>query len=82
MNLLSLSAAVVARSSSESTRKISSVGVGSKNSAEHSHPIHHLPRSQPAFGLRRQPELCQQGAGVTAQDGDAVVADARDIVSE
>ncbi len=23
-----------------------------------------LTRNQPAFGLRRQPELCQQGAGV------------------
>ena len=26
-----------------------------------------LPHSQPASGLRRQPELCQQAAGVTAQ---------------
>jgi hypothetical protein len=25
---------------------------------------HHLPRSQPASRLRRQPELCQQAAGV------------------
>ncbi len=24
----------------------------------------HLPRSQPASGLRRQPELCQQAVGV------------------
>jgi hypothetical protein len=29
-----------------------------------SHP-HHLTRTQPAFELRRQPELCQQAAGVT-----------------
>ena len=33
---------------------------------------HHLPRSQPASGLRRQPELCQQTAEVTAQNGVAV----------
>ena len=33
---------------------------------------HHLPRSQPASGLRRQPELCQQAAEVTAQNGVAV----------
>jgi hypothetical protein len=26
--------------------------------------IHRLLRSQPASGLRRQPELCQQAAGV------------------
>ena len=26
--------------------------------------IHRLPRTPPAYGLRRQPELCQQGAGV------------------
>ena len=26
--------------------------------------IHHLPRSHPASGLRRQPELCQQAAEV------------------
>jgi hypothetical protein len=32
-----------------------------------------IPRSQPASGLRCQPELCQQAAGVTAQDGFAEV---------
>jgi len=30
---------------------------------------HRLTRSQPASGLWRQPELCQQSAEVTAQDG-------------
>ena len=38
-----------------------------------------LTRNQPASGPRRQPELCQQAAGVTGQDvhdGVAIVADA------
>jgi len=33
---------------------------------------HHLPHSQPASGLRRQPELCQQVAAIDDQDGGAV----------
>jgi len=41
-----------------------------------------IPRSQPAFRFRREPELCQQAAEVTAQDGVAVVADAVGMVSE
>ena len=32
--------------------------------ATQSHCFPHLPHSQPASGLRRQPELCQQAAGV------------------
>jgi hypothetical protein len=32
--------------------------------SQRSERIHHLPRTQPASGLRRQPELCQQAAGV------------------
>ena len=43
-----------------------------------------ITRSQPASGLRSQPELCQQAAGVadlTAQNGVAVVADAVGMVS-
>jgi len=35
---------------------------------------HRLTRSQPASGLRRQPELCQQAAVSVDQDGFAVVA--------
>ena len=31
----------------------------------------HLTRTHPAFGLRRQSELCQQAAGMTAQNGGA-----------
>ena len=31
-----------------------------------------LTRSQPASGLRRQPELCQQVAAIDDQDGGAV----------
>ena len=45
------------------------------------HP-HRLPRSQPASGLRRQSELCQQAASsddLTAQNG--VVTDARGMVT-
>ena len=40
-----------------------------------------IPHTQPASGLRRQPELCQQAAGVTDQDGVAIVVDARGMVS-
>jgi len=35
-------------------------------------PVFSRLRPQPASGLRRQPELCQQAAEVTAQDGVAV----------
>jgi len=34
-----------------------------------------ITRSQPAFGLRRQPELCQQAAASDDQDGGAVAVD-------
>ena len=48
-----------------------------------SHPIQRihrlirLTRHQPAFGLRRQPELCRQAAEVTTQDGMVSVIAAR-----
>ena len=40
--------------------------------SERIHRLTRITRSQPAFGLRRQPELCQQAAEVAAQDGGAV----------
>jgi len=55
-------------------------------------PLHHNASSgsagslaaSPAFGLRRQPELCQQAAScddLTAQNGVAIIANARGMVS-
>ena len=35
----------------------------------------YVQKTVPAFGHRRQPELCQQAAGVAAQDGAAVAED-------
>ena len=32
-------------------------------------PLQHIPRSHPAFRLRRQPELCQQAARVMIRMG-------------
>ena len=52
-----------------------------QSASQRMHRLTRITRSQPASGLRRQPELCQQAAEETAQDGVAVSLNAVGMVS-